>query len=68
MNPQPDYTLWLYEGARPVASIRRPLTPRAPTVEDVRELYPDGFVLGFGGGRPECRVRSRNSRNRASRR
>jgi len=56
VNPQPDYTLWLYEGARAVASIRRPLVPRAPTVEDVRELYPEGLVLGFGGARADCRV------------
>lgn len=55
-NAQPSYALWLYEGPRVVASVRRPLAPRAPTVADVRDLYPDGMVVGLGGARQDCRV------------
>jgi hypothetical protein len=56
VNEQPGYALWMYEGARPVASVRRPLAPRAPTADDVRALYPEGFVIRFGGARPDCEV------------
>lgn len=55
-NEQPGYALWMYEGVRPVASVRRPLVPRAPTAADVRALYPDGFMIRFGGARPDCEV------------
>ena len=54
VNAQPAYEIWLYEGPRAIASIRRPLTPRAPTEADVRNLYPDGMKFGFGGARPDC--------------
>ena len=56
VNPQPSYALWLHEGPRVVASVRRPIASRAPTVADVRDLYPDGLVLGVGGARKDCRV------------
>lgn len=56
VNEQPDYALWLYEGSRAVASVRRPLTAREPTVDDVRALYPEGFEIRFGGERADCRV------------
>ena len=56
VNAQPSYELWLYEGARAIASIRRPLAPRAPTEADVRGLYPKGMVIGLGGGGANCVV------------
>lgn len=56
VNEQPGYSLALYEGVRLVAHVRRPLAARAPTVDDVRELYPDGLRLAFGDGRPGCVV------------
>lgn len=52
VNDQPGYELWLYEGPRPIASIRRPLPPRAPTAADVRLLYPDGMRIGVPGRAP----------------
>lgn len=54
VNAGPGYDLRLYEGARPVASIRRAVTPRAPTLDDVREEYPEGYKVSFGGDRPPC--------------
>jgi hypothetical protein len=48
VNAQPTYELWLFEGPRAVASIRRPLAPRKPTVEDVRLLYPEGMIVNRG--------------------
>ena len=56
VNAQPSYALWLHEGARVVASVRRPIASRAPTVADVRDLHPEGLVIGFGGARKDCRV------------
>jgi hypothetical protein len=56
VNAQPEYELWLYEGPRVIASIRRPLAPRAPTEADVRALYPKGMIIGFGGTSPNCVV------------
>lgn len=56
VNAQPGYELWLYEGPRPIGSIRRPLAPRAPTAEDVRLLYPDGMRIGVLGGGAGCVV------------
>lgn len=56
LNAQPSYELRLYEGPRLVGLIRRPVTPRAPTPDDVRLEYPDGMVVNFGGGRRPCVV------------
>jgi 6-bladed beta-propeller len=57
VNAQPGYELWLYEGPRPIASVRRTLPARAPTVDDVRALYPNGGMrMSFGGTRPDCVV------------
>lgn len=56
VNAQPAYELWLYEGPRALASIRRPLTPRAPTEADVRNLHPNGMKFGFVGARHDCSV------------
>lgn len=54
VHAQPGYELWLYEGPRAVGSIRRPHTPRAPTTEDVRALYPEGMKFGAGTGPARC--------------
>ena len=56
VNAQPAYELWLYEGPRAIASIRRPLAPRAPTAGDVRGLYPNGMSFSLGGGSADCIV------------
>lgn len=56
VNVQPSYALSLFEGTRLIASVRRPLASRAPTAEDLRELYPDGYHIAFGDGRPGCSV------------
>ena len=56
VNEQPDYVLWLYEGSRALASVRRPLTSRAPTEDDVRALFPRGYEIRFGGERADCVV------------
>lgn len=52
---QPAYEIWLYEGPRPIASVRRPLALRAPTDADVRVLFPEGMRIGVPGG-PVCSV------------
>ncbi len=54
VNQGPAYSLSLYEGPRLIASIRRSIAPRAPTVEDVRVQYPEGYKVSFGGDRPPC--------------
>jgi hypothetical protein len=56
VNAGTGYDLHLYEGARPVAVVRREVPSRAPTVEDVRELYPEGYQVRFGGDQPACVV------------
>jgi hypothetical protein len=56
VNAGAGYDLRLYEGARPVAVVRRDAPSRAPTVDDVRELYPEGYQVRFGGDRPPCVV------------
>ncbi len=54
VNAGPGYSLWLYEGARPLARISREVASRAPTLDDVREEYPEGYKVSFGGDRPPC--------------
>ncbi len=54
VHAQPGYELWLYEGSRAVGSVRRPHTPRAPTTDDVRALYPEGMRFGAGAGPARC--------------
>lgn len=43
------YDLHLAEGSRPIARIRRDLPTRAPTADDVRLMYPNGFKVGLPG-------------------
>lgn len=52
---QPEYEIWLYEGPRAIASVRRPLPSRAPTEADVRVRHPQGMRIGVPGG-PGCEV------------
>lgn len=54
VNASADYEIWMHEGARPMASVRRRVPSRAPTIEDVRELHPGGMKVGFVSGAPEC--------------
>ena len=53
-NLGPGYALQLYEGPRLLASVRRDLPPRAPTIDDVRRLHPEGFKVSIGGGTTDC--------------
>jgi hypothetical protein len=56
VNAGAGYDLRLYEGARAIASVRRTVPSRAPTVDDVRDEYPEGHRVEFDGGRPPCIV------------
>lgn len=51
-NVGPAYEIWMHEGARVIAGVRRAVTPRAPTSDDVRLLYPNGMRMR--GGSVEC--------------
>lgn len=44
----PTYELRLYEGSRLLAIVRRDLPPTAPTMDDVRRLYPEGMKVQAG--------------------
>lgn len=45
VNVGPAYDLRLYEGNRLLASVRRAIPERAPTIDDVRRLYPEGLSM-----------------------
>jgi len=47
-NLGPAYDLRLYEGPRLIASVRRDLPPRKPTLDDLARLYPEGLKLQAG--------------------
>jgi hypothetical protein len=47
-NLGPSYDLRLYEGPRLIASVRRDLPVRKPTVDDIARLYPEGLKLQAG--------------------
>lgn len=49
VNASADYVLWLHEGARVIASVRRTIPSRAPTIEDAERRMPNGFRVRFGG-------------------
>jgi hypothetical protein len=53
VNAEPQYVVWMYEGARLIASVRRPMATRAPTTADAEREMPDGFRVRFGSG-PLC--------------
>ncbi len=44
-NLGPSYDLHLYEGNRLLARVRRAIPERAPTIDDLRRLYPDGMQM-----------------------
>lgn len=48
-NVGPAYNLRLYEGNRLLAEVRRAIPERAPTIEDLRRLYPDGLQMRAPG-------------------
>lgn len=50
----PKYELALYEGNRMIASVRRDLPPRPPTIDDLRTLYPEGMKISAAG--MECTI------------
>ena len=50
----PNYELALYEGNRLLASVRRDLPTRAPTIDDLRRQFPDGLKLQIPGA--ECTI------------
>ncbi len=47
-NLGPAYDLRLYEGPRLIASVRRDLPARKPTVDDIARIYPEGLQLQAG--------------------
>ncbi len=47
-NLGPAYDLRLYEGPRLIASVRRDLPARKPTVDDLARIYPEGLKLQAG--------------------
>lgn len=50
----PRYELALYEGNRMIASVRRDLPLRAPTIDDLRQLHPEGMKISAAG--MECTI------------
>ena len=52
-NAEQRYVVWLFDSSgKRTMSVRRDIPVRAPTLADVRELYPEG--MKFAGGRGEC--------------
>lgn len=47
---QTPYQVDLYRDGRLVRSLRRPITPKAATTEDIARLHPEGMRISFGGG------------------
>lgn len=54
VSAAPAYELWLYEGNRLIASIRRSLPDRAPTIADAEREMPEGLRVIFGGSVGAC--------------
>lgn len=50
VNAEPQYIIWLYEGPRLIASIRRSMGTRAPTAEDAERAMPQGLRVGTSSG------------------
>ena len=53
-NSEAAYVVNVYTEGKQVKSLRREIATRAPTEEDVKALYPEGFKVAFGSGRPAC--------------
>lgn len=56
VHAQPGYEIWVYRNARLEMSIRRSVASRAPTIDDAKMLYPEGWKVSFGGAAPDCVV------------
>lgn len=56
VHAQPGYALWVYRDGRLEMSVRRAVPSRAPTVDDAKVLYPEGWKVSFGGAAPDCVV------------
>ncbi len=56
VHAQPGYEIWVYRGATLEMSLRRNIAARAPTIDDAKVLYPDGWKVSFGGARADCVV------------
>lgn len=54
VNAVAEYELWMHEGPRAMASVRRTVPTRAPTAADVEQLHPGGMKVAFGSGAPDC--------------
>jgi hypothetical protein len=51
VNAEQRYVVWIYDGkGRRTMSIRRDVPVRAPTLDDVRLLYPEGMKMVGGAG------------------
>lgn len=56
VHAQPGYEIWVYRNARLEMSIRRAIPSRAPSIDDAKQLYPEGWKVSFGGARADCVV------------
>ena len=56
VNATAEYEIWMHEGARVTASVRRAVPTRAPSAADVDSVYAGGFRVEFGSGSPPCIV------------
>lgn len=56
VHAQPGYALWVYHDGRLEMSLRRAVPSRAPTIDDAKVLYPDGWKVSFFGAAPDCVV------------
>ncbi|HRQ77939.1 MAG TPA: hypothetical protein PLY94_05015 [Gemmatimonadaceae bacterium] len=56
VHAQPGYEVWVYRNGGLEMSIRRSIASRAPTIDDAKVLYPDGWRVSFGGAAPDCVV------------
>ncbi|MHB1297514.1 MAG: hypothetical protein ACYC0B_03200 [Gemmatimonadaceae bacterium] len=55
VNATAAYEIWMHEGARVTASVRRAIPTRAPSAADVEALHPGGMKVAFlGAGSAEC--------------
>ena len=44
------YVIDFFQGRQMVSSVRRPMVPVTATTDHVRQLYPEGMTVQFGGG------------------
>ena len=53
-NSVPAFVVNIYERGMQIKSLRREIPTRAPTEEDVKGLYPEGYRSHFGSDRASC--------------